>query len=141
MSAAVWTEKRTEGVVVDGDLYLPPNACAECDKWFPPYQAAVPGETADLYCWGHETDRAFERLLAVLDDLPAVFRAERQRRGVTAAQAAYDVGYGRYDMSRFENGKTVPRLEVVRRMLAWLGPDVLRDAATKNGRTGGDDAQ
>ena len=46
-----WTEKRTEGVVVDGDLYLPPNACAVCDKWFPPYKAGVPNDTADLYCW------------------------------------------------------------------------------------------
>ena len=46
--------KRTKGMVVDGGVYLPPNACVECNKWLPPYKAGVPSETAHLYCWGHQ---------------------------------------------------------------------------------------
>ena len=50
----VWSAfraKRTNEVIVDG-VYLPPNACAICDRRFPPYKCGVPIADVDRYCWG-----------------------------------------------------------------------------------------
>lgn len=45
--------RRYVAEVIDG-MWVGPNACSVCLKWFPPYKAAVPSDTADNYCWGHE---------------------------------------------------------------------------------------
>lgn len=65
-------EKRFEMVEVDG-LWLSPNACSRCGKWFPPYMAAIPHDDAGAYCWGHQLDDAVEpwrTFVQHLADLP-----------------------------------------------------------------------
>ena len=44
-------EKRTEGQVIKG-VYVPPNACPACGKWYPPWKAGVSVDVQHLYCWG-----------------------------------------------------------------------------------------
>lgn len=54
--------------------------------------------------------------------LPDLFRAERERRGLSHRQAAEQIGYSYADLCRFEKGRKDPRLSVVVRMVEWLGP-------------------
>lgn len=44
-------EKRTEPAVKDG-VWQAANACARCQKWFPPWMAGVHTDNTDDYCWG-----------------------------------------------------------------------------------------
>lgn len=103
------------------------------EEEFSPYDLRL-----TAYGPGHETPDLLDavvRLTAVLDDLPATVKAERTRRGVTAAEVAQRVGYSATDFSRFENGKTTPRLPVIRGLIAWLGVDALREPASHSGRS------
>lgn len=51
------TEKHFAPYAVNG-VWWRPNACARCEKWFPPYMVGVPSDQVDDYCWGHEIEDA-----------------------------------------------------------------------------------
>lgn len=55
-----------------------------------------------------------------LANLPSLFRAERQRRGLSHRDVAEQVSYDYADLCRFEKGQKSPTLPALVRIAQWM---------------------
>lgn len=72
----------TERYEVGGVMY-PPNTCARCLKWLPPYMAGVSAELVDSYCWGHKIEDAVAPWKQAVVDLVSCWLAYDGDEGET----------------------------------------------------------
>jgi predicted transcriptional regulator len=84
--------------------------------------AGVRGFRATVYPTGGETFEIGGNRLGVL--LALLLRRQRERQGLTLAEAAERLGqHSRNAYARYEQGRAMPTVEMVERLLKAIAPD------------------